>query len=82
MGRTMEIEADIVIAADGIESRVVRWQGLNQPDHKSLCSCAQYEMVGLKTDPDYLKFHFGEKIAQKDMHGYSQGDYVANVGWE
>lgn len=82
MGRTMEIEADIVIAADGIESRVAQMAGLNTSQTtKSLCSCAQYEMVGLKTDPDYLKFHFGEKIAPK---GYAwifpKGDNVANVG--
>ncbi|BDZ69490.1 NAD(P)/FAD-dependent oxidoreductase [Methanobacterium petrolearium] len=82
MGRTMEIEADIVIAADGIESRVAQMAGLNTSQTtNSLCSCAQYEMVGLNTDPNYLKFHFGEKIAPK---GYAwifpKGDNVANVG--
>jgi digeranylgeranylglycerophospholipid reductase len=82
MGQTMEIKADVVIAADGIESRVAQMAGLNTSQTpKSLCSCAQYEMVGLKTDPNYLKFYFGEKIAPK---GYAwifpKGDGVANVG--
>lgn len=82
MGNTMEIKADVVIAADGIESRVAQMAGLDTGQTpKSLCSCAQYEMVGLKTDPNYLKFYFGEKIAPR---GYAwifpKGDNVANVG--
>ncbi len=82
MGRTMEIKADVVIAADGIESKVARMAGLNTSQNpKTLCSCAQYEMVGLKTDPHYLKFYFGSKIAPG---GYAwifpKGDNVANVG--
>lgn len=82
MGHTIKIKADVVIAADGIESKVAQMAGLNtRKTPKSLGSCAQYEIVGLKTDPHYLKFYFGQKIAPK---GYAwifpKGDNVANVG--
>jgi len=82
MGRTLEIKANVVIAADGVESKVAQMAGMKTSQTpKTLCSCAQYEMVGLKTDPHYLKFYFGSKIAPK---GYAwifpKGDNVANVG--
>ncbi|NYB51459.1 MAG: NAD(P)/FAD-dependent oxidoreductase [Methanobacteriaceae archaeon] len=82
MGKTLEIKADVVIAADGIESRVAQMAGLNTTrTPESLYSCAQYEMVGLETDPHYLKFYLGQKIAPK---GYAwifpKEENVANVG--
>ncbi len=82
MGRTMEIKADVVIAADGIESRVAQMAGLKTSQTpKSLCSCAQYEMVGLQTDPHYLKFYFGQEIAPGGyVWIFPKGEGVANVG--
>ncbi|WP_321422448.1 NAD(P)/FAD-dependent oxidoreductase [uncultured Methanobacterium sp.] len=82
MGHTIEIEADMVIAADGIESGIAKMAGLKtHQSPQSLCSCAQYEMVGVECDPDYLQFYFGEKIAPG---GYAwifpKGDGIANVG--
>lgn len=82
MGNTIKIKADLVIVADGVESQVAQMAGLNtKQTPNTLCSCAQYEMVGLKTDPHYLKFYFGQQIAPK---GYAwifpKGENVANVG--
>jgi digeranylgeranylglycerophospholipid reductase len=82
MGRTLEIKADVVIAADGVESKVAQMAGLNtQQSPQYLCSCAQYEMVGVKTDPHYLQFYFGEKIAPGGyVWIFPKGEGVANVG--
>ncbi|CDG65648.1 MAG: digeranylgeranylglycerophospholipid reductase [Methanobacterium sp.] len=82
MGHTLEIEADIVIAADGIESQVARKAGLKtQQTPSTLCSCAQYEMVGVDYDPHYLQFYFGRKIAPGGyVWVFPKGDNVANVG--
>ena len=82
MGRAIEIEADLVIAADGIESQVAKMAGLNtHQTPKSLCSCAQYEMVGVECDPNYLQFYFGEKIAPGGyVWIFPKGDNIANVG--
>ncbi len=64
LGETFEISADVVIAADGIESNIGRMAGIETiKNPQEICSCAQYEMVGLDVDPQYLEFYFGEKIA-------------------
>ncbi len=82
LGETIEIKADVVIAADGIESNLAYKSGLDSlknPD--DICSCAQYELVGLDIDPNILEFYFGRLVAPG---GYSwifpKGDSVANVG--
>ena len=82
MGRTIEIEADLVIAADGIESQIAKMAGLKtHQTPRSLFSCAQYEMVGGDWDPDYLQFHLGEKIAPDGyVWIFPKGDGIANVG--
>ena len=82
MGETMEIKADLVIAADGIESNMAQIAGLRKHDNPhDICSCAQYELVGLDIDPDRLHLYFGRETAPG---GYSwifpKGDGVANVG--
>lgn len=82
LGKTMEIKADLVIAADGVESKIARMAGLDTlRGPKDICSCAQYEMVGVNVHPNYMEFYFGNKIAPG---GYAwifpKGDGVANVG--
>jgi digeranylgeranylglycerophospholipid reductase len=82
LGQTMEIQADVVIAADGMESNIARMAGLNsyQTPH-DICSCAQYEMVGVDVDPDHLEVYMGEETAPG---GYAwifpKGENIANVG--
>lgn len=82
LGQTMDIQADMVIAADGMESNIARIAGLNnyQTPH-DVCSCAQYEMVGVDVDPDHLEVYLGEETAPG---GYAwifpKGENIANVG--
>ncbi|MGC9517521.1 MAG: NAD(P)/FAD-dependent oxidoreductase [Methanomicrobiales archaeon] len=82
LGKTIEINADLVIAADGLESQIAKKAGLNTTCKPyDICSCAQYEMVGLDIDPNYLKFYFGQKIAPGGyVWIFPKGDGVANVG--
>ena len=82
LGKTIEIGADVVIAADGIESNIARLAGIETiKNPKDICSCAQYEMVGMDVDPEYLNFYFGEKIAPGGyLWIFPKGDGVANVG--
>ena len=82
LGETMEIKADLVIAADGVESNMAQIAGLKTPDNpKYICSCAQYELVGLDVDPDRIHLYFGREMAPG---GYSwifpKGEGIANVG--
>ena len=82
LGKTIEICADVVIAADGIESNIARLAGIETiKTPKDICSCAQYEMVGMDVDPEYLNFYFGDKIAPGGyLWIFPKGDGVANVG--
>ncbi|ADZ08723.1 Digeranylgeranylglycerophospholipid reductase [Methanobacterium lacus] len=82
LGETIEVKADVVIAADGIESNMARMAGLKTiQSPQQICSCAQYEMVGVDVDPNYLEFYFGENVAPKGyVWIFPKGDGVANVG--
>ncbi|MDI9438165.1 MAG: NAD(P)/FAD-dependent oxidoreductase [Euryarchaeota archaeon] len=82
MGKTMEIKADLVIAADGVESQIAPLAGLNtQKTPYDLGSCAQYEMVGVDVDLHYIEFHLGENLAPGGyLWVFPKGEGVANVG--
>ena len=82
LGETIDIKADVVIAADGVESNMARLAGLETIQNPNeICSCAQYEMVGMDMDPNYLEFYFGDTIAPKGyLWIFPKGNDVANVG--
>jgi digeranylgeranylglycerophospholipid reductase len=82
LGKTFEIKADIVIAADGIESNIARMAGLKTMNQtEDIASCAQYEMVGLDIDPNYLQIHHGAEIAPGGyLWIFPKGDGVVNIG--
>ena len=76
------IVARMVIGADGVESMVGRWAGLDtRVPSRDMESCAQYVVSGIDFDPDAIYLHFGDRIAPG---GYAwvfpKGVGVANVG--
>lgn len=78
-----EISADIVIAADGVMSRVARWAGFNTNlPPEQIESGVQFKIVdaGLESKSQ-MEFHFGNKIAPG---GYAwvfpKAEDIANVG--
>ena len=82
MGKTMEIKADVIIAADGVESNMARLAGIKTQDNPTnICSCAQYELVCSDFDPDRVHLYFGKDIAPG---GYAwifpKEEGTANVG--
>lgn len=75
-------QAKVVIGADGLESMVGRWAGLDtRVPSRDMESCAQYVVSNIAFDPDAVYLHFGATIAP---HGYAwifpKGVGVANVG--
>lgn len=82
LGKTMEIKADMIIAADGVESNMTRLAGLTKPrTTNDICSCAQYELVGLDFDPHKLNFYFGQEIAPGGyLWMFPKGEDSINVG--
>jgi digeranylgeranylglycerophospholipid reductase len=78
----MDIEAKIVIAADGVEAQVGRWAGLDlQLPLEDTMVCAQYLLAGIEIDPSCTTYVIGQDIAPG---GYAwifpKGERVANVG--
>jgi digeranylgeranylglycerophospholipid reductase len=77
-----KISAGIVIACDGVDSRIGRQAGLKTKGKLGMLgSCAQHTLVGIDVDPDVLEFDLGSNYAPG---GYSwifpKGKDEANVG--
>lgn len=79
----MEVRAEVVIAADGVVSRVARWAGVNTAlKLVNIESCAQFQMVGIDIkSPEVMEYYFGSRITPG---GYTwifpKGRDMANVG--
>src|SRR5574344_1368409 len=60
MGETKEIGCDCIVAADGFESQVARWAGIDTSlSLNDIDSCIQYLMTGVDIDPHYCEFTLG-----------------------
>jgi digeranylgeranylglycerophospholipid reductase len=74
--------ARVVIGADGVETMVGRWAGLDtRVAAREMESCAQYVVSNIEFDPDAIYMHFGPSVAPG---GYAwifpKGVGIANVG--
>lgn len=79
---SVELEAQVVIAADGVEAQVGRWAGLDvQLPLKDTMVCAQYLLAGIEIDPTCTCYVIGHQVAPG---GYAwifpKGEGKANVG--
>ncbi len=77
-----EIETNLVIGADGVDSKVGRWAGLGTLNKiTDYHSCLQYEMAGVDVDTSVIHIFFGREVAPG---GYAwifpKGEVSANVG--
>jgi digeranylgeranylglycerophospholipid reductase len=81
-GAQAAYRARLVIGADGVETMVGRWAGLDtRVPARDMESCAQYVVQGIEFDPDAIYLQFGDQIAPG---GYAwifpKGVGIANVG--
>jgi digeranylgeranylglycerophospholipid reductase len=81
-GKESEYQTGLVIAADGIESLVGRWAGIdNTLKLEEVDSAYQYLLKGNPLEDDCIEFHLGTKLAPG---GYAwifpKGKGLANVG--
>lgn len=78
----IDIQADVVVGADGVESKVGRWGGIKTTlKPKDLETCAQYTLTGIDIDRAYCDFYLGKKIAPGGyVWVFPKGNDVANVG--
>lgn len=82
MGKTYDVKSKIIIAADGPESRVGRWAGLNSSTkYKDMESGAQFEMCNVKMErTDVIEFYFGSVAPGGYAWIFPKGEDIANVG--
>ena len=76
------IRARIVIAADGVESRVGKWAGIDTTTHiRDMESCAQMTIAGIDVEQDVLDFYFGDAVSPGGyLWVFPKGKNTANVG--
>jgi len=79
---TIDIEADIVVGADGVESWVGRWAGIKTTlKPYDLETCAQYTLTNVDWPSPYCDFFLGKKIAPGGyVWVFPKSKDVANVG--
>jgi len=82
IGEDTRISAPVVVGADGVESKVGRWAGINTrllPSNVSVG--AEFLMCDIELNKDYSEFFLGSEVAPK---GYAwvfpKGGDCANVG--
>ena len=81
-GNETVYQSRVVIGADGVETMVGRWAGLDtRVPSRDMESCAQYVLQGIDFDPDAIYLQFSDAIAPG---GYAwifpKAVGVANVG--
>ena len=81
-GEEKEIKAKLVIAADGVESRVGRWAGLKTVvDFREMESCYQVTASNIKLDNNTCYFYFGKDTAPEGyLWVFPKSSSSANIG--
>jgi digeranylgeranylglycerophospholipid reductase len=81
-GKEREYQTKVIIGADGVESWVARWAGIDSHlELDQIESSAQYLLEEVDVKPDRLEFYLGQSIAPG---GYAwvfpKGENAANAG--
>lgn len=81
-GEEYTIDCKLVVAADGVESRVARWAGLSTMIAlRDLEVTTQYLMDNVTTDKGYFEFYMGKDVAPGGyLWIFPKGPNTANVG--
>ncbi len=81
-GEPRSVEAAIVAGADGVESRVGVWAGIDTTTHvRDMESCAQFTLAGVDVAPTTCDFYFGTTVAPEGyVWIFPKGGSTANVG--
>jgi len=81
-GTTSKVMADVVIAADGVESKFGKWCGINTTvPVREIMSSVQYVMTDIDIDPHATIFYLGNEVAPEGyLWVFPKGKRAANVG--
>lgn len=77
-----DVKTKILIASDGVESKIARMMGLDTTIKLiDVASAAQFEMANVKIDPNRIELYFGNEIAPGGYFWvFPKGKDSANVG--
>ena len=81
-GRVTNISAEVVIAADGVESKFSRWCGIDTTvPLREIMSSVQYMMTDIDIDAHSTVFYLGNEVAPEGyLWVFPKGNRSANVG--
>jgi len=81
-GKTTEVRADVVIAADGVESKFSKWCGIDTTiPVREIMSSVQYVMTDIDIDEHATIFYLGNDVAPEGyLWVFPKGKRSANVG--
>jgi len=82
LGEEFEIRADIVVGADGVESKIGRWAGIDTTlKANEIASGAQFLVTDIEIDCDRCEFYLGSCVAPAGyLWVFPKGVRSANVG--
>ncbi|ODV49311.1 2,3-di-O-geranylgeranylglyceryl phosphate reductase [Methanohalophilus euhalobius] len=82
LGEEYEIHSKIVIGADGMESKVGRWAGIDTSlKPADMETCVQYLVTDIDIDPQFCDFYLGNEIAPAGyLWVFPKGENMANIG--
>ena len=81
LGEDFEVRSKVVIGADGVESQVGRWGGINTTlKLKDIGSCVQYLMADVEVAEDFCYVYPGSYAPGGYAWVWPKGDKKANIG--
>jgi digeranylgeranylglycerophospholipid reductase len=81
-GTVRDVTANVVIAADGVESKFSRWCGIDTTvPVREIMSSVQYVLADIEIDPHSTVFYLGNEVAPEGyLWVFPKGERTANVG--
>jgi digeranylgeranylglycerophospholipid reductase len=81
LGEEFDVRSKVVIGADGVESLVGRWAGIDTTlKLKDIESCAQYHMQNVQLTDETVDFYFGSVAPSGYAWAFPKGDEAGNIG--
>jgi digeranylgeranylglycerophospholipid reductase len=81
LGEDFEVRSKVVIGADGVESQVGRWGGINTTlKLEDIGSCVQYLMTDVDVTEDFCYVYPGSCAPGGYAWAFPKGDKKANIG--
>ncbi|MGZ4883697.1 MAG: NAD(P)/FAD-dependent oxidoreductase [Halobacteriota archaeon] len=82
LGEDFEVRSKVVIGADGVESQVGRWGGIDTTlKLRDIESCVQYHVESVDIAQDLFQFYAGSQYAPRGYAwAFPKGGQAANIG--